>query len=181
MNWIDCIFCKNVFPLNRLIVSDQPRYWHFIHNIRPVCDFHCLIVLKNHAPDMTSDNISEEALLELGPLLNKASIAIKKCSKKIKTVTISSLNFWENSKHLHFHLIPVYENEHVKKVNSLEIDGGGFSFLSRKEIADDTMDEFIQATCWNSSQGILASIEEAMEHQTSENVKVLRKFFNTKN
>lgn len=39
------------------------------------------------------EDLSQEALSELGPLLNKASIAIKKCSKKIKTITISSLNF----------------------------------------------------------------------------------------
>jgi sialic acid synthase SpsE len=33
------------------------------------------------------------------------------------------LNSWEYSKHLHFHLIPIYKWESIKKVNDLNMDG----------------------------------------------------------
>jgi hypothetical protein len=79
--------------------------------------------------------------------LNKTSFTIKKCSANIKTVSIASLNSGMDSKHTHFHLIPILKNDNVKKVNSLDIDGGGFSFLARKEIVDDTLSDFIGATC----------------------------------
>jgi diadenosine tetraphosphate (Ap4A) HIT family hydrolase len=176
MNWSDCIFCKKTFPLERLLVSDKPKHWYLVHNLRPVCDFHCLLVLKNHDQDISSENLSPEVLHELGILLNKACLAIKKCSNDIKTVTVSSLNSWENSKHLHFHLIPIFKDEQVKRVNK-PLDGGGFFYLWRKEITDDTFDEYIETTCWEYSWKILHSIQEAIERRTSQNTELLREYF----
>lgn len=49
MNKNECVFCKDDFPLERLVISDKPKCWTLIHNIRPVCDFHCLLVLKKEA------------------------------------------------------------------------------------------------------------------------------------
>jgi diadenosine tetraphosphate (Ap4A) HIT family hydrolase len=151
-----------------------------------VCDFHCLIVLKKeihlntwnpHINDIGTNKLPEEVFSELWILLNKTSFTIKKCSANIKTVSIASLNSGMDSKHTHFHLIPILKNDNVKKVNSLDIDGGGFSFLARKEIVDDTLSDFIGATCWDSSSKILDSIDSAQKKRVSENVKLLRKFF----
>ncbi|MDD2487728.1 MAG: HIT domain-containing protein [Candidatus Gracilibacteria bacterium] len=178
-----CIFCKDIFPLDYQNISDEPKYWTFVHDIKPICDFHCNVILKKevsgkeHICDLGDEKIPDDVLSELGIVLNKSVIAIKKSSEKIKRVNIVSLNSGSKSKHLHFHLIPIFEGEDVKKINDINTDGGGLSFLSRKEIVQDTLDEFINQTCGELSSDILTSIEIATKKRVSNNVILLKKYF----
>lgn len=178
----NCVFCKNSFPSKNQQIDNTLKYWEFVHSINPLCDFHCLLVLKKelindigkHVNDISDFILPQEVLIELGILLNKASIIIKKCDENIDRVNIISLNSWENSKHLHFHLIPIYKWENIKKVNNLNIDGSWLNFWSRKEIIQDTLDEFINQTCWEKASDILSSIDKVVSERVSRNTEILK-------
>lgn len=182
----NCVFCKTIFPNKNQEIDDKLKYWTFIHDIKPICDFHCLIVLKkevmdkiwSHISDISDIQLPEEILIELWILLNKACTTIKKCDTNIERVNIISLNSWEFSKHLHFHLIPIYKWETIKKINDLNLDGWWLNFWSRKEIVQDTLDEFIHQTCWDKSNNILSSINQATIEKVSKNTEVLKMKYN---
>jgi diadenosine tetraphosphate (Ap4A) HIT family hydrolase len=70
---INCVFCKTTFPDIKQQIDNKLKYWNFIHDISPICDFHCLIVLKQeitnnigtHISDISDTSLSEEVLTEL--------------------------------------------------------------------------------------------------------------------
>lgn len=178
----DCIFCKDWFPSKDTLVSDKAKYWYLVHDKNPICDFHCLVILKkdacgSHIDNMESGHLSNDIVSELWLILHKSSIAIKKSDKNIKNITITSLNSWENSKHLHFHLIPVFYNENIKKINDISKDWSWFSFLARKEIVQDTIDEFIGQTCWDMSDVVLSKIKSAIKRRVRRNIVILKNNF----
>jgi diadenosine tetraphosphate (Ap4A) HIT family hydrolase len=180
-----CLFCDKKFPLDYSIISNKFKYWLFVYNINPICDFHCLIVLKKEYSKLGGKhinsiecNISEDILSELWIILNKASIAIKKSNKNIKQIDILSLNSWENSKHLHFHLIPIFKDEELKKINNFNMDWWWIFFLWRKEIVQDTIDEHIKQTCWDKYLKLLEDINLIKKKQILKNVTILKKNFN---
>lgn len=181
----NCVFCKKSFPDKNQQIDNTSKYWEFLHSINPICDFHCLLILKKevinnigrHINDISDCILPQEVVTELGILLNKASVSIKKCDENIERVNVISLNSWENSKHLHFHLIPIYKWEKIKKVNNVNMDGSWLNFWSRKEIIQDTLNEFITQTCWESAYNILSSINTATLERVSRNTEILKKNF----
>ena len=182
----NCVFCKKTFPDIKQQIDNTLKYWNFIHDINPICDFHCLIVLDQeitnkigtHISDISDTSLQEEVLTELWILLNKASVTIKNSDKNIERVNIISLNSWEYSKHLHFHLIPIYKWESIKKINDLNIDGWWLWFWARKEVVQDTLDEFINQTCWDEANNILSSINKATTERVSRNTEILKMKYN---
>jgi diadenosine tetraphosphate (Ap4A) HIT family hydrolase len=75
-----CVFCRDEFPYDYQLVSSAPKYWVLILNVEPQCDFHCLIVLKpsiidkiGHISHVGDKRLPDEAMVELGLLLKKAS------------------------------------------------------------------------------------------------------------
>ena len=105
-------------------------------------DLHGMIVLNaervGHCNDLTDEHLLPEALSELGKLLNRACKSIKGVDLEVDTVLITSLTLGENSRHLHFHLIPKRKNEKVRTVAAPDECGGGMFFIARKEIVVDT-------------------------------------------
>lgn len=83
-----------------------------------------------HCSDMTDENLPPKALLELGKLLNRACKSIKGVDSEVETVLITSLNMGDNSRHLHFHLIPKRKHEKVRTVADPNKDGGGMFFIA---------------------------------------------------
>lgn len=179
----NCVFCSSKFPEPYQLVSDLPNYWLFISNRNPHTNYHCLIVLKakvideiGHISDLSDERLKPKHLQELGILLNKACISIKASdSSSIEKILIVSLNTGEDSKHLHFHLIPKRKWEQVKHVNNPCIDGGGMFFLARKEIVGDTLFDFLESTTGDKTLTI--KIKETWKKKIEKNTKKLRKNF----
>lgn len=171
-----CIFCQENFPLSYQLISDQPDFWYFVHNISPMNNFHSLLVYKIHTNGMGNWELPKWAVDELWTLLQLCSKVILESSEDIERVNIVSLNSWNWSKHLHYHLIPIFKNEIVKKVNSSE-DGGWFTHLSIKEILDDSFIDYIKSICGEKSEWIINKIFNARMIQVKKNTILLRKKF----
>ena len=180
----NCVFCKDDFPYDYQLVSSAPKYWFLILNIEPQCDFHCLIVLKSsiidkigHISHVGDKRLPDEAMGELGLLLKKASIAIKKSDSTVEKILVVSLNTGKNSKHIHVHLIPKRVKEQVKTVNNPKEDGGGLFFLARKEILLDTFRDFLKSSTGDRSNKLIKNIGNATKAKLSSNAKILKKNF----
>jgi diadenosine tetraphosphate (Ap4A) HIT family hydrolase len=174
------------FPFLYQLISDEPKYWYFVHNISPYCDFHCLLILKknvlenestSHVCDLGSSELDNKVFTELGLLLNKASLSIKACSTDIVKVMATSLNAGFNSKHLHFHLLPVYKNDQIKIPLQPNFDGGGMFFFAAKELVEDMLFNYIESKCGSEGNNIVTKIEEVMRDNVKRNViKIKDKF-----
>jgi diadenosine tetraphosphate (Ap4A) HIT family hydrolase len=180
----NCVFCRDDFPYEYQLVSAAPKYWFLILNVEPQCDFHCLIVLKasiidkvGHVSHMGDKRLPDEAMGELGLLLKKASLAIKKADSTVEKIVVVSLNTGKNSKHIHIHLIPKRVKEQVKTVNDPKQDGGGMCFLARKEILLDTFRKFLKSTAGGRSNILIKNIDNATKARVSRNAKILKKNF----
>ena len=179
-----CAFCREDFPYDYQLISDAPAYWFLLSNISPQCDFHCLLVFKSkvfdkigHISDLGDSRLPNKAVAELGLLLKKASMAIKKSDPKIENVLLASLNTGKTTKHMHFHLIPKRRGEKVKTVNNPNDDGGGLFFLARKEIVVDTFKEFINSTTADNGSMLIDKIDKATRKRVKTNTTLLKENF----
>ena len=179
-----CVFCKNNFPDDYQLVSALPEYWILVLNVEPQCDFHCIIVLKasiidriGHISHVGDKRLPDEAMIELGLLLKKASIAMKKSDHTIDKILLASLNTGKTSKHMHVHLIPKRLKEHVKTINNPREDGGGLFFLARKEIILDTFKSFLKSTTGDESNKLITAIDNATKDRVKWNAKILKENF----
>jgi diadenosine tetraphosphate (Ap4A) HIT family hydrolase len=180
----DCVFCKNDFPCDYQLVSDAPEYWLLILNKEPQCDFHCLIVLKasivdkiGHISHVGDKRLPNEAMRELGLLLKKVSIAIKKSDETIDKILVVSLNIGKTSRHMHVHLIPKGKKEKIKTFSNPREDGGGMFFLARKEIVLDTFEDILKATTGDESKNLIDDIDKATKARLERNAKILKENF----
>lgn len=176
----NCDFCKDDFPDGYQVVSKRPKYWLFMLNREPQCNFHCMIVFKasiGHVSDLTDDRLPKRAMEELGIVLKKACMSIKKADSRIENVFVVSLNTGKGSKHLHFHLIPKRHRDPVKMVNKPREDGGGMFFLGRKELVASSFIEFLNSTTGNKNKEFSKQIREATKEKVAENAQQLRKIF----
>lgn len=90
-----CTFCKPDFPEEYQVISSKPKYWFFILNRNPQADFHSLIVFKavvGHISELSDTNLPDEAVIELGVLLKKACVSIKRVDRGIDKILMVSLN-----------------------------------------------------------------------------------------
>ena len=179
-----CTFCREDFPYDYQMISDDPEYWFFLSNIAPQCDFHCLLVLKakvvdriGHISNVYDGRLPDKAVAELGLLLKKASMAIRKCDPQIVNIFLISLNTGKATKHLHFHLIPRRKGEKVKRVNNPADEGGGMFFIGRKEIVVDTFQDFLRSTTHDASNELLQDIAEATQKRVTRNTRLLKRHF----
>jgi diadenosine tetraphosphate (Ap4A) HIT family hydrolase len=179
-----CVFCRDDFPCDYQLVSAAPEYWILVLNIEPQCDFHCIIVLKasiidriGHISHVGDKRLPDEAMIELGLLLNKASIAMKKSDPTIDKILSVSLNTGKTSKHMHVHLIPKRLKEQVKTINNPREDGGGLFFLARKEVILDTFKSFLKSTTGDESNKLITAINNATKDRVKRNAKILKENF----
>ena len=110
----NCIFCKIInkeLPSYEVYSND---YVYAFLDINPVNYGHTLVVPKKHYENL--EEITEEDLKEL-------IIAVKKIGKAIKDgLNVSGYNIGINNgsvagqivPHLHFHIIPRFENDGIK-------------------------------------------------------------------
>jgi diadenosine tetraphosphate (Ap4A) HIT family hydrolase len=177
----DCVFCKKDFPCDYQLVSGAPGHWLFVLNVNPQTDLHGMIVLNaekaGHCRDLAAEDLPQEAVSELGKLLSQACKSIKAVDPEVDTVLITSLNMGEDSRHLHFHLIPKRKNEKVRRVANPDEDGGGMFFMARKEIVVDTYSDFIRSTTNCEAEHLISEIREAQKKQITRNVEKLRQKF----
>jgi diadenosine tetraphosphate (Ap4A) HIT family hydrolase len=175
-----CTFCKRDFPENYQVISSKPKYWLFILSRGPQTDFHSLIVFKadiGHISELSDRSLPEEALIELGILLRRACVSIKKVDRGIDKILMVSLNAGKGSKHLHFHLIPKRTGELITMVNNPREDGGGMFFIGRKEIVVDTFSDFLEQTTGNESRELIKKVKKATKRKIRNNAQQLRAEF----
>lgn len=165
----ECVFCRTDFPLAHQLISDRSPYWTIVHDLQPMGAFHCLVVSKKHYEDIGASDMETNALSELGGLLHALSAAIQECSQDIARVNILSMNSGEYSKHLHFHVVPIYKHEKIRKVDNTGLDGSGLTFLSRKEIVVDCIKEYIAANCGKLSEQVSHMLKEVIKEEVRAN------------
>jgi histidine triad (HIT) family protein len=108
-----CIFCKIInkdIPAD--IVFEDDLVVAFL-DIKPVSRGHVLVVPKKHTADVLS--ATDDVLIDLMPKVKKIAQAL------VKTVGADGINISANNGaasgqiifHLHFHLIPRFNNDHL--------------------------------------------------------------------
>jgi diadenosine tetraphosphate (Ap4A) HIT family hydrolase len=131
----------------------------------------------DHVENIGDGNLPQDALRELGIVLNRACQSILCSSDKIDKVLITSLNTGKSSSHLHFHLIPKLKDEKIRTVHDPDIEGGGLFFLARKEIVTDSLSKYLDSICGDMSEQIKEQIKSAVMKKVIANVKLLKKNF----
>ncbi len=110
----DCLFCKIIageIP-NTKVYEDENTYAFM--DITPVIPGHVLMVPKEHSRNIF--DASDEVLSKIAPVLKKISRAVKDATGS------DGINVHENNEpasgqvvfHLHFHIIPRFENDGLK-------------------------------------------------------------------
>ena len=167
-----CIFCSKNFPLDYQIIC-QFKYWYFIYEINPMRDFHCMLVSKKHfwwIGDINSSEILQSIWESIKICIN----TIKKSNKNIKTVSIVSLNLWENTKHLHFHLIPIFYSDNIKNINNYLKDWSWINFLWNKEITQDSYKDYIKNIFWKKINYLIEEMDNILKANIKEKVLILK-------
>jgi len=165
----ECVFCK------KISINDYNFIYEFnnrvlVHEINPVSNFHCILFSKQHIEDIKE--ASDDIVSELGSIFKKVVFSIKKVDNNIKNVSIISLNF--NLKHIHFHLIPIYNNENPKKIDNYNIDGSWITYLSYKEIIQDSLKSYIERIYWTDSNKIFGLMENLLKGIITKNSLTLK-------
>src|SRR5690349_19863886 len=128
----DCIFCKiaaGESPADKVYEDD--KVVAFL-DLRPSNKGHSLVIHKTHTNDLQST--PDEILTELMPRVKKIAAAI------MKTTGASGFNLSINNGyaagqvvfHLHFHIIPRYENDGLKLFPQKDSE-----FSTRKALAEE--------------------------------------------
>lgn len=130
----DCIFCTlgeerltKKFPNNNEeeIVCYRGFYEGSKHCIVTLAPEqyslgHTLIILKEHAEDMSDKEVTENEYIDMCNTIREVSILLK---NKLRAERIYVCSLCDGVKHLHFHLIPRYKTD-IK----------GFNFVGEREI-----------------------------------------------
>ncbi len=130
MNKPDCIFCKianNEAPADKIFEDD--KVVAFL-DLRPSNKGHALVIHKDHTDDLLST--SDGIIADLMPRVKKIAASI------IKTTGATGFNLSVNNGsvagqvifHLHFHIIPRFENDGLKLFPQKDSE-----FSSRKDLA----------------------------------------------
>ncbi len=111
----NCIFCKIIkkeIPAN--IVYEDDKTLVFM-DISPVSDGHILVIPRKHYLDLSEMPINEYAdLFNVVKLMQEKLMNVLNC-EGIHILT--NVGTTQEVKHLHIHLIPVYEGEKVLSQN----------------------------------------------------------------
>lgn len=134
----DCIFCKIV---NKEIPSDifyEDDQVLGLMDIRPVSRGHCLVIPKEHYVDVTE---TPDALVQTVVLKTKQlAIAVEKAvgAHGFTLSTNRGLAAGQTIFHLHFHIIPRFDNDGLKPWVHIETEAstrGELAEAIRKNLA----------------------------------------------
>lgn len=110
----DCIFCKIIkgeIPSSKLYEND--KVFAFL-DIAPVNKGHSLVIPKEHYETLM--DIPDELLKEISVVVKKISSAVKK-AVNADGISIGQSNYKAAGQvvpHLHFHIMPRFENDGFK-------------------------------------------------------------------
>lgn len=168
----ECIFCSEFFPLDYQIIYEF-KFWYFIYEINPMRDFHCMLISKEHYWGIEEvDDL--EILQDIWRAIKVCVDTMKRSSKNIKSISILSLNLWKCTKHLHFHLIPIFYTDNIKNINNYIEDWSWINFLANKEVVQDSYQNYIKSIFWNKSDILLKKINNILRKTIKENVLILK-------
>ena len=137
MNHEACIFCKIAKDLEKFKEDEgrsrwimENKYFFVILDKHPKVTGHTLIISKRHADDITKLNDDESR--SLGHILVKTSKLLQESLNAGKIYIMTMCEHWEpeeidpkwkngkempnTTEHLHFHLLPRYENMRTKEI-----------------------------------------------------------------
>ena len=143
---MDCIFCKIIageIPSSK--VYEDEKILGFL-DINPASKGHSLVLPKEHYEDIF--DVPDELLREIISAVKKVAIAVE------KTTASDGVNVVQNNKkaagqlvsHIHFHIIPRFENDEVNFSYAGEKYSEGEMEETRKRI--DAIIRMYNATEW---------------------------------
>ena len=113
----DCLFCKLAAKeIPSLSVYEDSETMAFME-LTPSAPGHVMVILKKHG-----NNILEYQQAELGKLMDSVQKVVTKIEKALATDSITiGINHKERQgvPHLHIHLIPRWENDKGKAIQSV--------------------------------------------------------------
>ena len=109
-NGKDCIFCKNFREKKLKIIFETDNSLLFLDR-NPISKWHCLLIPKVHYNNIfdCDKKVLSYLFLDLKFFLEKYKIELKFDS--INDLNASWVNSQQSINHLHFHIIPRYEND----------------------------------------------------------------------
>jgi len=108
----DCLFCKIVkkeIPSN--IVYEDANVIAFL-DINPVNFGHTLVVPKVHVENM--DDVAENVLVNSIKVVKKIAMALGKIAGGVNVIQNNKGAAGQLVNHIHFHVIPRYENDGLR-------------------------------------------------------------------
>ena len=167
-----CIFCSKHFPLEYQIIYEF-KNWYFIYEINPMRDFHCMLVSKRHYWWVEEiDDI--EILQNMWKTIKVCVNTIIKSSKDIRTVSVLSLNLWKNTKHFHFHFIPIFHQDNIKSINNYLEDWSWINFLASKETVQDCYKDYIRNIFWHKWEYLITEMNNILVENIKEKTAILK-------
>jgi len=128
----DCLFCKIVKgEVPSIKVYEDNEFLAFL-DIVPINKGHTLVIPKKHSVNIYDTD--DEILKKMGPLLKKLSLAIKKSTNAdgINVSTNVEKAAGQVVFHLHFHIMPRFEEDGHKHWHGSKLD-----FDEGKKIAEN--------------------------------------------
>lgn len=108
----DCIFCKIINKeIPAEIVYENENTLAFL-DINPINKGHTLVIPKEHFENLFE--ISEDSLKETMIIVKKVATVIDGMSQGVNIGQNNRLIAGQIVKHIHFHVIPRYENDGLK-------------------------------------------------------------------
>ncbi|MBN2004120.1 MAG: HIT family protein [Anaerolineae bacterium] len=114
----------------------RTRFWDVVHSYNTALPGWLVLVARRHIEAI--DELTEEEAVELGILLRRASLALKKITGCLKTYVIQFAEAAEHP-HVHFHVVPRMADQ---PENRCSVKIFGYLGVSDEErVGEETMNE----------------------------------------
>ena len=117
---MNCLFCKIVnkeIPSHK--VFEDKNFYAFL-DISPLNQGHTLLIPKNHFKNLLEADDKTVALAN--DVIKKIDMVFKDKLKNEGLTVITNNNLGQEIKHLHWHLIPRYQDENYKLVQPVKMN-----------------------------------------------------------
>ena len=126
----DCIFCKIVKKeIPAEIVYENGDVMAFL-DISPINNGHCVVIPKLHYENIFE--IPENILGETIKIVKKVAISLNKIAKGVNVGQNNGKVAGQFINHIHFHVIPRYENDGLKHWSGKTYDEGQIEKLAEE-------------------------------------------------
>ena len=114
----------------------RTRFWDVVHSYNTALPGWLVLVVRRHIEAI--EELTDDEAVELGVLIRRVSVALKKVTGCVKTYVVQFAEMAEHP-HVHFHIIPRMANQPKERRSTRVFEYLGVS--EEERVSEETMNE----------------------------------------